>query len=338
MLNTLTRNPIASAQWVSNVPSAASTVSASTTTSGAHLEDRYVSSGHDGAGLYSPRMFASTLRNGSAAATDEGNGYGGRLSTTAGPRHAAETYDRHGDDALSLTDRADVGRLISRSPQIDDLSTDDDQNRCGGAAIFNAMLLDGNHTANSDAIRATLGDHITPEQNIALKHMRAGRMTPHEAAELQDAIFDHAEDLNGTENDGLNLRDLRRTVAELREHGAFPNTRELNFRRETTDSATSSSHWTVSSRTTHGTHFADSWPQANGYARVGGAGEAAFTPWDAEDRVMEDSLTVRPGAGSAEFQETVAGPNGEWRMRDYDRAAARRDADAVTTHDLPESF
>jgi hypothetical protein len=265
-------------------------------------------------------------------------GYGGRRFSAAGSRRAADTYRRHGSESLSLDDRGDVGRLISRSPQIDNQTgTNDDSNRCGGAAIFNAMLLDGNHAANAGAIRETLGDRITPEQRTALEHMEAGRLSPSEAALLQEGLYDHADGLNGRQDQGLNLSDMRRTVADLREHGAFPNTRELNFRRETVDSQSNSSHWTVSSRTTHGTHFADSYPQGNGYARVSGGEQAAFTPFDAEDRAMEDSLSFRPGSGGDEFQEIVAGNHGQWQQRDYTLSAARGSRDAAA-RDLPEDF
>lgn len=306
--------------------------------------DSYVPAQQDSeAGLYDPRLFRQRFGNGSSNGTSgsihsdnnqagRSDGYGGRRFSTTGPARAVDRYRQHGNQEMDLSDRRQVGQLISRSPQIDNQrSTDDDQNRCGGAAIFNAMLLDGDHAQNARAIRETMGNELSPGQRQALDHMEAGRLTPSEAAQLQEAIYDHGEGLNGRQDNGLDRTDMRRTVSELRQHGAFGNTQEMNFRRETVDSTSGASHWTVSTRTNHGTHFADSYPQDNGYARVTGGDEAAFAPWDAEDRPMEDSVSLR-GNG---IQERFPGARGEWQQRDYSLSQAANPASRPTAHGLP---
>jgi hypothetical protein len=195
-------------------------------------------------------------------------------------RTASDTYRRHGDTAHDLTDRAAVGRLISRSPQLDDLrGTRSDDTRCGGAAMFNAMLLDGNAGANAGAIEAVArARHVelSSTERTALTSMRAGHLTPHEAAALQQTVYRIADtgDARATGR-GLTGLELSTTVGALRAAGGFPNTSSANFRMERT--GPESAHWTVSSTTAHGTSHADSWPQPNGYATVaGGPGATDF--------------------------------------------------------------
>lgn len=204
---------------------------------------------------------------------------GGQGSTRAA-RTARATYERHGDTPHDLTDRAAVGRLISRSPQLDDLtSTRGDDTRCGGAAVFNAMLLDGNPAANASALETTArarGLPLTETERGALASMREGHLTPHEAATLQHTVYRVADSADRrTSEGGLTGVELTATVGALRAAGGFPDTREANFRMERT--GTDAFHWTTTTSTAHGTAHADSWPQANGYALIaGGPGATGF--------------------------------------------------------------
>ncbi len=205
---------------------------------------------------------------------------GQRTRSLTPERAAALTYRRHGDDPHTLSDRGDVGRLISRTPQLDDVrGTAGDATRCGGAAMFNAMLLDGDAVANADALsRVAAQRHVTlsADETSALSSMREGHLTPREAAHLQEALYrvSDAGDPSAT-GAGLSGLELARTVTALQGAGGFPNTREVNFRSDRTGPA--SFHWTVTSRTASGTAHADSWPQANGYATVtAGPGRTEF--------------------------------------------------------------
>lgn len=309
--------------------------------------DTYTPTENNSAGLYDPGMFRRRFNNSninsngtshSIHSTPRDNGYGGRRLSASGARQAHVVYRRHGNQQMDLSDRNQVGRLISRSPQIDNQRTNGDEDRCGGAAVMNAMLLDGDHQQNARAIRETMGSELTPQQRTALDHMEAGRLSPNEAAQLQEAIYDHSNARDGRANQGLNRADMRDTVAELRRHGAFQNTRELNFRREQTDNG--GSHWTVSSRTNHGTHFADSYPQDNGYARVSGGDQAAFAPWDAEDRPMLDSVVMRNNdRGNPVIDERS--PNsrtGAWQQQTYSLEQAQSPYAQPRPYALPDTI
>lgn len=205
------------------------------------------------------------------------------------PREAASaraTYNRHAGVSHDLSDRTQVGQLISRSPQLDNSSASGgDTTRCGGASLFNAMLLDGDYRANAGAIGHLASDRhvqLTRPEQQALDAMRGGHLTANQAAELQDVLYRTADtgDTRAT-GQGLTGVEMSSTVAALSQYGAFPNTSEVNFRM--TDSGGGAHHWTTSSTTTAGTAHADSWPGANGYAQVSagrgqtGTADANFT-------------------------------------------------------------
>ena len=188
---------------------------------------------------------------------------------TAATQLSRYLWDQHGDRVHDLNDRADVGRLITRSPLSDDA-------RCAGAALFNGLLLDGNSVANARAIECTATKRDVPlsdSERWALASMRAHHLTPYEAATLQDTLFRIAGTFGG---------ELAATLAALRALGGFPNTRSANFRMERTGQT--SFHWTATSTGTHGTAHADSWPQLSGQATVGGGPGA--TEFHHEGRFM----------------------------------------------------
>ncbi len=223
---------------------------------------------------------------------------GQRAPTLSPARAGASVYRRHGEDAHTLSDRGDVGRLISRTPQLDDLrETGGDATRCGGAAMFNALLLDGDHRANADAIT-----HLAAQRQVtlsdadasALTSMREGHLTPREAARLQDVVYRVADtgDVRASAA-GLSGVELATAVTALRVHGAFPNSHEVNFR--SARSGPESFHWTVTSRTAAGTAHADSWPRSNGYATVAaGPGLTDFHRDGHFDSAFIADVTLRP--------------------------------------------
>lgn len=251
--------------------------------------------------------------------------YGGGESPEAA--RAARTYRQHGAQPHDLNDRRQVGQLISRTPQLDDMDgrrrvtlreaspghaaergrvrTDGDEARCGGAALFNSLLLDGDPSNNANALESvanqraaaqrgqrgafTVGD---PERR-AIQHMRDGSLTPREAALLQEMTYDMSR--NPGQDPGLSTRQIGDTLRDLRQAGGLQHTSEVNIRGEHHGGPLG--HATVSSRTDHGTHFADSWPQQNGYAQVTGQSEASFAPGDHPERNFSSSVTFRHNQG-----------------------------------------
>lgn len=217
---------------------------------------------------------------------------GGRR--TRWERAAAQTYQRHGTVPHDLSDRREVGRLISRSPQVDNLrGTSDDEFRCGGAAVLNAMLIDGDHAQNARALRAVasdLGRPFTGAESEALAAMERGSMTPNQVAVLQGATYELARSTSPRrqDGDGVSALHVRELMGRLVERGAFPNAEEVHLRNTVMPGGTF--HWTASVRTAQGPAQADSWPMDNGYARV----EAGMGPTGYEgDPTFASDVTFR---------------------------------------------
>lgn len=146
--------------------------------------------------------------------------------------------------------------------------------------MLNGMLLDGNHVANADAIRDTAAAHprvhVSDAETASIAAMRSGSMTPSDAAHLQDLLYRTGRDTDalGPEDPsapGLTAFQMRGLATELRGHGAFASSDEVNFRMSDMDG---SNHWTTSVRRSDGSSaHADSWPsdepgRAMGYAFV----------------------------------------------------------------------
>lgn len=210
--------------------------------------------------------------------------------------HPPRTYD--------LNSRTDVGILISRSPQLDD--NDDtmrDRDRCGGAAVVNAMLLSGNPAANSDALRATAGRDLvaaTPGADDALTHMRAGRMSARDAGVLQELAYEAARQRNPTESRpdvGVSRTEPAPLMRDLSREGAFNGSSVELENHRLPDGGT---HWTTSVDGPNGPGRADSWPRTDGYATVvGGSTELAVPGATARDSHVSLSRdgTVSDGPG-----------------------------------------
>jgi hypothetical protein len=201
---------------------------------------------------------------------------------------ASATYARHGAVSRDLSSRADVGRLISQSPQVDDMRrVGDDGVRCGGASLLNGMLLDGGYQANADAIRTTAADRgvtLSTDEDSALSAMHDGHLTSRQAAQLQDTMYRIAG--QGGDHVGLSMGQIDQTAQALRSHGAFAQS-EVTF--ETHAMPSGSHHATVSvDANPGGPATADSWPGPNGYARVQ-AGLRSFS-----DPTLEASTTIHP--------------------------------------------
>lgn len=220
---------------------------------------------------------------------------GGRTAAPEGVT-ASQVYRRHGEVAHDLSSREEVGRLISRSPQLDNIaSAGGDETRCGGAAMLNALLLDGNHEANASAIeRLASSRHVdlSAREAAAVEAMGGGHLTPNQSAQLQSLLYRVADtgDRSHT-GEGLSGVELSTTVGALTALGGFGNTSEVNFRNS--EMGGGAHHWTVTSTTGEGTAHADSWPGSNGYARVaGGPGATGFTSAGRLDPSFTADVTV----------------------------------------------
>lgn len=190
----------------------------------------------------------------------------------------AETYAVSGNTVADLKDLAQVKQLIANSPQLDGdgNSTAADTNRCGGAALLNGMLLDGNHVANAGAIEARLaqGDLnvvVSDRMREAIAHMKAGHMTPNDASQLQELLFDMASHTRKTDPNpqwrttpengwGVTPQALDQLVDELKANGALKNSN--------TRIVSGDQHFTVETKRDGITYKADSWPLPNGQAKV----------------------------------------------------------------------
>ncbi|MFT3709436.1 MAG: hypothetical protein QM817_17505 [Archangium sp.] len=191
----------------------------------------------------------------------------------------AETYLANGNTVADLNDPAQLKQLIMNSPQLDaDDATSkiSDESRCGGAALLNAMLFDGAHAKNAAAIEARLakGDLIvkpSPRQTEALAHLKAGKLTPNDAAHLQDLLFHMASASRPTDPNpdwrttgangwGVTPQALHQLVGELKEQGALSNSNA--------EILNGDQHFTTRVERGGVTYTADSWPGKDGRAAV----------------------------------------------------------------------
>ncbi|MBL8912111.1 MAG: hypothetical protein JNM17_15555 [Archangium sp.] len=187
-----------------------------------------------------------------------------------------ETYLVNGNKVADLNDFEQVKQLIANSPQLDaDTTTTRDDNRCGGAALLNGMLIDGNYAANASAIEARLakGDinvATTDRQREALAHMKSGKMTANDAAQLQDLLFKMASASRPGDPNlawrttpgngwGVTPQALDQLVDELKANGALKSGTRI---------VSGNEHFTVETKRDGITYAADSWPNPNGQASV----------------------------------------------------------------------
>lgn len=243
---------------------------------------------------------------------------------------AASVYAANGHKEFNLNDPQQVEKLITSSPQLDNIdSTKTDASRCGGASILNGMLLAGDPAKNAAAIetaatKAGVQPGISADERSALDAMKKGSMTPTDAAHLQELLVRSAQQPQGTDSArgiqrsdaaGVTTQGLSDFAQKLRAEGAFANAKKITFHNE-------GAHWTVAVTNKSGeTRAANSFPDANnGRAEVG---KAPLESTQAERRdFSEFSITNRddgqsqfsvrggkaiPGAGVMKFPEKDGG-------------------------------
>ncbi len=241
---------------------------------------------------------------------------------------AVRQYQANGDTQFNLGDREQALDLIRHSPQADDLSeTPDssDQNRCGGAALLNAMLIDGGYEQNSDAIRGLFSDRYMQEHGQlgeALDHMREGQMTPHEAARVQHALYEGARATGvAGEGDGSSVQAEAELLRRLTANGAFPNSDQVEIHGRRLPEG--GGHATAEVYTNDGgLYYADSGRiDEQGMARAGEGGDPLIgNGWNAGDQnpnhydpsYIGDAIMSRDSGGewfSQERELMVGVPN-----------------------------
>jgi hypothetical protein len=243
---------------------------------------------------------------------------------------AASVYAANGHKQFDLNDPQQVQKLITSSPQLDNLdSTKTDASRCGGASILNGMLLAGDPAKNAAAIesaatKAGVQPGISADERSALDAMKKGSMTPTDAAHLQELLVRSAQQPQDTDAKrgiqrsdagGVSTQGLSDFAQKLRAEGAFANAKKITFHNE-------GAHWTVAVTNKSGeTTAANSFPDPeSGRAEVGKA-PLASTQAERKD-FSEFSITNRddgqsqfsvrggkafPGAGVMKFPEKDGG-------------------------------
>lgn len=236
----------------------------------------------------------------------------------------AATYETRGNTSYDLKDPAQRKALIENSPQLDNLAgTGTDPTRCGGASMLNGMLLDGNSEGNAKAIRTILEKkevqaNLTPPasdaEKAALDAMQKGNMTPTHAAHLQELLFRMAATPRATDEGrdqfqrtavtpntggkaGLTPNGVAALAQELREHGAFANSRSVEFR----GALGGNNHWTVVVTPRSGEPLeANSFPDAKtGKGAVTAPGEAKGNRVDLKITNTDDGKVVFETSGTA---------------------------------------
>lgn len=209
---------------------------------------------------------------------------GGLGLAEAKPR-GANTYDQHGNKPVNINTPEGRRTLIASSPQLDNNDkTTTDSTRCGGAAMFNAMVADGKPAKNADAI-AKVADglnnpdgskfQLNDDQKKALAAMKSGTMTANQAAVMQELMSEMTKRLPETEKGAKPVVDNQVTVAgmtmmasRLKEMGAFSNSSSVRFTGQQNPDG-GGRHWTMSQQDLKGnTTSADSWPNEFGHAKV----------------------------------------------------------------------
>ena len=248
---------------------------------------------------------------------------------------ARKLYEKKGDTKFDLKDPKQREELIKNSPQIDNVDgTKNDNKRCGGAAAFNALMLDGNNTKNAQAILRTASEsrtELTQPQKEALTAYARGKMSPKQAAHMQEALLRIGTRMPTGKHPSGQMTDnnLNELAHRLKKHGGFASTRSVNFRFDSIPGG--NNHITTTLTKKDGTQLhANSAPNKRGHATVKTSGNTSpITDGKLDKRFQADvNLEFKEDGTSAWTQ----------RRREDDRSymewtgitPARRDVDLDT--------
>jgi hypothetical protein len=211
-----------------------------------------------------------------------------KYKSTQATEAAEANYAKNGDQVFDLSTQGGREGLVTQSPQIDNLNgTTSDKTRCGGACLADAMILDGDHKANAAAMTrvmeqaekakdqkvnaklesgevptaAELAPVYSEDEKKAVKALGTGKMTPNQAAHLQEAMMKTAEHLpppagqdprvkNFEPGRGITAPGMANTAAALNAHGGLKNAGNIEFNGEVRQNADGKpyNHWTMTSR------------------------------------------------------------------------------------------
>lgn len=206
-------------------------------------------------------------------------GAGGPTGTIDNKAAAAKTYDQWGNKPSSLA--TDQGRrtLMASSPQVDNNDkTTHDGERCGGAALTNAMIADGAYAKNAGAIEKTAKDldvNMTDDQKKAVAAMKSGTMTPAQAAQVQELMVDLAKNVpanNGVvpykDGEGISAGGMTMLSTRLKANGAFSNSDSVSFTMQQRPDG-GGKHWTMTQNDKKGWQTSvNSWPNEFGFSDI----------------------------------------------------------------------
>lgn len=225
-----------------------------------------------------------------------------RKSEEAKPLDAAkQNYEKNGDVVFDLNSPGAREGLVVQSPQIDSIdSTTHDRTRCGAACVVDALVLDGNHQASAAALTKlgkTAGYQPTSEQATALAALKSGKLTPKQAAHLQEFVHAAAEKLpvrsvmtpdgrmiaeQNVGPAGMTPNGMASVLAHLKAGGAFKSSANVSFIASERQNAEGKSynHWTVVSRDkTLFPTSVDPWPNTMGQKTLKHHEPGAMPSW-----------------------------------------------------------
>jgi len=185
------------------------------------------------------------------------------------PMDRNKTVDIVGDSPEARERRVD---LLRSTPQINKTSGPDGENRCGGASLASALILDSGKSAdaakkNAQSIRDVYGGlykdkdgnpkKLSQDQETALKNLEAGKLSPKDVEQLQNITYDITQKVHGQGSGGVNIDGMAEAVNMLRSKGGFAGGSDVKFHlNEGESSRAGGKHWTT---TVDGVHV-DTWP------------------------------------------------------------------------------
>jgi hypothetical protein len=203
------------------------------------------------------------------------------------PMNRNESVNIVGDSPEARERRVD---LLRSTPQINKTSGPDGENRCGGASLSSALILDSGKSKdaardNARAIRDVYGGlykdkdgnpkKLSPEQDVALKKLESGNMSPKDVEQLQNVMYDITQKVKGQGHGGVNIDGMAEAVNMLRAKGGFAGGSNVKFHlNEGESSRTGGKHWTT---TVDGVHV-DTWPTKSNKSLVTGSPGAGDPP------------------------------------------------------------
>ncbi|MFO0600504.1 MAG: hypothetical protein U0228_34675 [Myxococcaceae bacterium] len=175
-----------------------------------------------------------------------------------------DNYAKFGNQPVDITNKQGAESLVVMSPQLDNLdSTGNDKVRCGGACLADAVLLDGDPKGNAAALQKLKtqceanGATYPKEQVDALNALGKGKMTPVQAAHLQEFMMTTAQFLparpagaTNVDGGGITPNGMAATLQAINQAGGLRHGGNVEMTSEvrTNDKGGTYNHWTLTTR------------------------------------------------------------------------------------------